>query len=178
MRGYNKLSNDLIFIVDEATTAKDPVELEIELLANLQEGWDYGEGLPPSPETISRAIEIYRIGKVYSLAVEVVPIGDGEIIISFSRGDTFIDIVIAADGTYRLSVEIGIGAEYDIGEKINNASIDRIEDKLKMLAGFDRWKLCESSESEYSVGKNNDFFESAFEIIGEQFPWWMAYASP
>lgn len=178
MRGYNKLNNDLIFIVDETTAEKDPVELEIELLANLEEGWDYGEGLPPSAGTINQAIKIYRIGKAYSLAVEIVPIGDGEIIISFSRGDTFVDILIAADGTYRLSVEIGIGAEYEIKENINNASIDTIEDKLKELAGFDQWKLYESSESEYSVGKSSASFENVFETIGEQFPWWIAYASP
>lgn len=177
MQVSSSANNDLIFIIDHNSPVQEPVEQEIMSFANLPEGWDYGEGSPPSIETIDRAIAIYRVGKKYNLSVEVVPLGDGEIIVSFSKGETFIDILIGKHEIYRLSVEIGIGDKYEIGETINNAPINVIEDKLKELSGDDEWKLSGSSENEYSAAGNSASGENVFEIIGERFRWWIANAS-
>jgi hypothetical protein len=177
MLSSSNLKNDVIFIIDHNTPVQDPVEQEIWSFSNLPEGWDYGQGSPPSAETIDKAIVIYRIGKKYNLSVEVLPLGDGEIIVSFSQGETFIDILIGEGETYRLSVEIGIGDKYEIGETINNAPINVIEDKLKKLSGFDKWNLSESSENDYSAAESSASGENVSEIWGERFLWWIANAS-
>jgi hypothetical protein len=177
MQILGSLNNYIIYIIDHNTPVQDPIEQEIESFAHLPEGWDYGEGSPPSDETIAKAIAIYRIGKKYNLSVEVLPLGDGEIIVSFSKGETFIDILIGEHDTYRLSIEIGIGDKYDIEEIINDAPINVIEDKLKKISGLGEWKLSGSSESEYSVARSSGSGENVSEIIGEQFRWWIANAS-
>ena len=177
MQASSSSNNDILFIINHNIPVQDPIEQEIMSFANLPEKWDYGEGSPPTGETIEKAIEIYRIGKKYNLSAEVLPLGNGEIIVSFSQGETFIDILIGEHETYRLSVEIGIGDKYKIGETINNAAINVIEDRLKELSGFGEWKLSGSSENEYSAAGSSASGENVSEIMGERFLCWIANAS-
>jgi hypothetical protein len=172
------LNNDFLFILSDATPVQDPIEQEITSLANLQAGWDYGEGLPPSQETINRAITIYHIAKKYNLLTEVFPIGDGEILLSFCYRETFVDILVLPNNTYRLSVEIGIGNEYEIGETINNVSLGVIEDKFKDVIGFDEWNLSELCENSPLVEGNNVTSGNVSRTWETLFPWWTVDASP
>lgn len=165
---FNNLENEIIMLADEASPIQDPIEREIMSLATLQEGWDYGQGLPPSKETIERAIGIYRKGKKYNLYAEVFPIGEGEIVISFSHKDVFIDILVQRDGSYQLSVEEGIGEEYQLGEVSRNISIEEIDERLKELSGFDEWSSSESCESDPMIGEENAFFPKVFGITAVQ----------
>lgn len=169
MRAFSSLDNDLMFIIDHDSPVQDPIEEEIMGLANLQEGWDYGEGIPPSAETIDRAIEIYRISKAYGLGTEIFPIGHGEILISFSKDNVFTDILLNENGSIRLTKEIGIGDEFERLEIIENVTPDIINGKLKEMAGVAECTLSELCASDPIVGKSSDSSLKVFEIFAAQY---------
>ena len=110
----------------------DPIEQEIRSLVNLQEGWDYGEGKPPSKSTINKAIQIYNLAKNYKILTEIFPIGDGDICLSFSQGEIFVDVEIESDGSYNLCIEKGIGNKYTIEEDIEDITFNDIENRLNI----------------------------------------------
>lgn len=121
----------------------DPVEEYIRSFSELQEGWNFGEGIAPSDEVIDKALQIYRLGKSFLLIGNAFPVGDGEIEISFSHKDHFIDILITGQNTLEYSYEIGIGDEYSEIEQIHDVSLEKLESKLSMMEEI---KLCNSLE--------------------------------
>src|SRR5208337_1082027 len=76
----------------------DPIVEKIRSFANLQEGWNYGEGRAPSRFVIDKAIEIYQIGKELALDAEVFPLVDGDIEVSLYMEDHFMDILVHEGG--------------------------------------------------------------------------------
>lgn len=140
MSSYNSLMEISEYVRD---TSPDPVEEYIRSFSELPTGWNFGEGRAPSSELINKAIDIYRIGKSFGLMRNAFPVGDGEVEISFSYQDHFIDILITAQNTLELTYEIGMGDEYDEIEHIENISSEDVEPKLRAL---EEMKLCDSLE--------------------------------
>lgn len=146
MSNYNSLSEISGYVHD---TSPDPVEEYISSFSELPAGWNFGEGKTPSGEVINRAIKVYRLGKSFGLMGNAFPVGDGEIEISFSYGDHFIDILITGQNTLEYTYEIGIGDEYDEIEHIESISFEEAESKLKAL---EEMKLCDSLEYSMQAG--------------------------
>jgi len=119
------------------------VEEYIRSFSELPKGWNFGEGRAPIGEVIDNAIQIYRLGKSFVLIGNAFPVGDGEIEISFSYQDHFIDILITSQNTFDYTYEIGKGDEYNEIEYIENISLEDVELKLKALEDM---KLCDSLE--------------------------------
>ena len=71
------------------------------------------------------------------------PVGDGEIEISFSYEDHFIDILITGQNTLEYTYEIGMGDEYHEIAHIRNISFEEAESKLREL---EEKKPCDSLE--------------------------------
>jgi hypothetical protein len=140
MSNYNSLSKISGYIHD---TSPDPVEEYIRSFSELPEGWNFGEGRAPSGEVIDKAIQIYRLGKSSGLTGNAFPVGDGEIEISLSYQDHFIDILITGQNTLEYSYEIGIGDKYNEIEHIENISLEEAESRLRML---EQMKPCDSLE--------------------------------
>ena len=111
--------------------AHDAVCESIKEYGTLKKGWDFGEGDEISQETISRALSIYGIAKMYGLEIEPHPAIDGSIylVCSLVDKDYFLDIKISKE-TLAYSVEKGIGAEYEIIEKKKNIRLDEILAKI------------------------------------------------
>lgn len=130
MSNYNSLMEILEYVKD---TSPDPLEEYIRSFSKLPEGWSFGEGNAPSGEAIHRALEVYKLGKSFGLMGNAFPVGDGEIEISFSYQDHFIDILITGQNTLEYTYEIGIGDEYREIEHIENISFDNVESKLRAL---------------------------------------------
>lgn len=169
MELFNSGINEPIIVINHNTPVQDPIEREIMALANLQNGWDYGEGSPPSDETIIHAKDIYQISKKYNLFTEVFPIGHGEILLSFSKDDIFVDILLKQDGTFQLTTEIGIGDRFERGETIEHVRLDTINAKLKELSGVAECTVSESCASDPIVRKSSVSSLKALEIWSTQY---------
>lgn len=136
----------------------DEVISKIYSYNELPNGWDYGIGIAPSEETISRAIELYQIGSPYGFKGDATPLNNGGITISFSLEDNFIDIIIDPSlDSFSWRYEKGIGQEYDILEDKENSSLEDIIEALKQIQS----KTCFSFEP-LTYGITNQ--------IGEDFP--------
>jgi hypothetical protein len=146
MPDYSSLAEVLEYGRD---TSPDPVEEYIRSFSGLPEGWNFGEGRSPSGEIIDKAIQIYRLGKSFGLTGNAFPVGDGEIEISLSYQDHFIDILITGQETLEYTYEIGIGDEYNEIEHIENISLEETESRLRTL---EEMKLCDSLEYSMQEG--------------------------
>jgi hypothetical protein len=146
MENYNSSLEILEYVQD---TSPDPVEEYIRSFSEFPDGWNFGEGKAPSGEVINKAIKVYRLGKSFGLMGNAFPLGDGEIEISFSYEDHFIDILITGQNTLEYTYEIGIGDEYDETEHIENLSFEEAELRLRAL---EEMKPCDSSESSMQDG--------------------------
>jgi hypothetical protein len=140
MSNYNSFSEISEYVKD---TSPDPVDEYIRSFSEFPEGWNFGEGKAPSGEVIEKAIQLYRIGKSFGLIGDAFPVGDGEIEISFSYQDHFIDILITAQNTLEYTYEIGIGDEYNEIEHVENIHFEEAKSKLRTL---EEMKLCDSLE--------------------------------
>jgi len=140
MSNYNSLLEISGYVQD---TSPDPVEDYIRSFSELPDGWNFGEGKAPSDEVINKAIQVYRLGKSFGLMGNAFPVGDGEIEISFSYQDHFIDILITGQNILEYTYEIGIGDEYNETEHIENISFEEAGSKLRAL---EEMKLCDSLE--------------------------------
>lgn len=139
MPNYNSLPEISGYVQD---TSPDPVKEYIRSFSELPAGWNFGEGNPPSEEIIKKAIQIYSLGKLSGFIGNAFPVGDGEIEISFSYQDHFIDILITSQNILEYTYEIGTGDEYNEIEYIENISFEEFESKLRALEE----KLCDSLE--------------------------------
>lgn len=111
------------------------IEQKLRSFGELPEGWDFGEGSPPTQEIIEQAIDIFKLGKTYDLKCEVFAIGEGEIEVSLFKGEQFFDILIRNDTTMEFTYEFGVGDNYEEIENIVNISREEIEQKLINMWG-------------------------------------------
>lgn len=140
------------YFCKDSTSCSDPTENKLLSFANLPEGWNYGEGSPPTERTVHRAIEIYKVGKSYGLDCEVFPVSDGCIEVSLYRNKYFIDILVKGDGTLDYTYEVGIGSNFQEVEQTEDISFDEVKKHVG-----DLMKLCsvlESSETITIKGKS------------------------
>lgn len=160
MSNYNSFSEISEYVTD---TSPDPVEVYIRSFSEFPDGWNFGEGKAPSGEVINKAIKVYRLGKSFGLIGNAFPVGDGEIEISFSYQDHFIDILITGQNTLEYTYEIGIGDKYDETEHLENISFEEAELKLRALEEMKPCYLLESSMQDGSTRKREDFKAVALE---------------
>lgn len=153
MSNYNSLSKISGYVHD---TSPDPMEEYIRSFSELPEGWNFGEGRAPSEEVIDKAIRVYRLGKSSGLIGNAFPVGDGEIEISLSYQDHFIDILITAANTLEYTYEIGIGDEYNEIEHAENISFEEVESKLRTLEEMKPCNSLEYSMQEGFIGIRED----------------------
>jgi hypothetical protein len=146
MSNYNSLLEISGYVQD---ISPDPVEEYISSFSELPAGWNFGEGKAPSGALIDKALKVYRLGKSFGLMGNAFPVGDGEIEISFSNEDHFIDILITGQNTLEYTYEIGVGNEYDEIEHIESISFEEAESRLKAL---EEMKLCDSLEYSMQAG--------------------------
>ena len=146
MSNYNSFSEISKYVKDNSP---DPVDEYIRSFSELPEGWNFGEGRAPGGEVIDKAIQVYKLGKSFGLIGNAFPVGDGEIEISFSYRDHFMDILITAQNNLEYTYEIGIGDEYDEIDHIENISFEEAKTKLRVL---EEMKPCDSLEYSMQEG--------------------------
>jgi len=153
MSNYNSLSEIFRYAQD---TSPDPMEEYIRSFSELPEAWNFGEGRAPSAEIIEKAIQIYRLGRSFGLIVNAFPVGEGEIEISFSYRDHFIDILITGQNNFEYTYEVGIGDEYDEIEYMENLSLEDVKSKLRVLEELNSCNSLEYFQQEGFIGVRAD----------------------
>ncbi len=106
---------------------------------SLLEGWHYGEGVPPTPDTVNNTLKINDTAKTFNLLTDAIPGVGGEIEIScFSNGDT-LEFTIKNDETVTLVCEKeGYDTEYKENLSLGEA--------ITELTNYGR-NLCNMSDS-------------------------------
>jgi hypothetical protein len=166
MLSYNSTLSDYRQWKYVQDNTPDPVEEYIRSFASFPEGWNFGEGRPVNIELIVKAIDVYRFGKSLGFTGNAFPIGEGEIEISFSYQEHFIDVYLTNQLTIEYTYELGIGENYQEVEHIENISEVELHNKL---ISFEETVLCNSSELSTAgtiIGKSADSRVIASESVG------------
>jgi hypothetical protein len=115
---------------------------KIQSFRNLKLGWRYGEGGPVNEKVTKAAIELYckllvNLNFSQSFKVNAMPNADGGITLSYGHNDNFIELVINPNLKIDLTLEKGIGADYDIMDEVYGIDINDTEIILTYL-----YKIC------------------------------------
>jgi hypothetical protein len=95
---------------DDRTTAK------IKSFRELEPGWHYHEGGPPSAATVARAIYLHRLMRLLGFAeTDAFPGTEGEILLAAYLGDHCVEILVETEGKVSITHEKSekILAEFD-----------------------------------------------------------------
>lgn len=139
-------SSDVRVVRSESAIARDldPVASQILGFGRAPAGWHFGSGGPASRRTIRLALRIYRAARARGLEAEAFHGESGEIALVFARANRSVELTIDPTGRIDLSVERGVGFEFDVLERIQGASIREVVRALSRLSGPIR---CDSSDS-------------------------------
>jgi|AntRauTorcE11898_2_1112593.scaffolds.fasta_scaffold13109_2 hypothetical protein len=138
------------------TKLNDSIIEELNNYATLKEGWAYGEGKPINSDVIKKAEKVYKIGKYFIPTVNVFPGTNGLILVVFHQEEFSIETAVNEDLTIDLTVEQGLGFEYDIVRRENNISLKKVEN---ILSNFKRseWNYSESFITNTMTELKKDF---------------------
>jgi hypothetical protein len=116
---------------------------KLRAMADLPEGWSYGEGRPVTPLAISVAQRYIVIASQLNLTSDVFPNVDGGCAVAFYRGDQLVEVSISPDGNrLGLRAESGMGYEFENTiEPVERATSRQVYDHVLRLIENDSWKL-------------------------------------
>jgi hypothetical protein len=109
----------------------------------LPDGWDFGIGHAAPPAVVKRAIRLHQQGRRYGLKTDAFPGTGGEIYVVFYKSKDALEIRVNLDLSLDMTLERGIGIEYD---ELDYAEHLSEEAAVGYLAKFS-WEIrCDSSE--------------------------------
>ena len=124
------------------TKATNSILKEIAELRYTPAGWDYGMGVAIEETVVQKALQVYESTCWMGFNVKVFPRSDGGITLSYSKVDSFLDVIINPDTTLNLVQEKGIGEDYKIICEKENANLDCVRTLLNLILSEE----CPSSE--------------------------------
>ena len=136
---------------------KDALLEKLASLADLPQGWHFGEGIAARPKAVAVAKEIYRkLDKPN--ATDVFPGMDGSLALVFYFGNRCVEISISPTGRLDLAVEEGMGFGY---REVVTKSDSSLEEAVEQV------------EEEYSdfldrIEANNPELQAAIDSALEQ----------
>ena len=162
-------SQSLSFAFD---LSPDPLLAKLQELADLPDGWRFGEGVPPRPQALDRAREIHRQAASLRLKADAFPSADGSVNLVFYAGERCVEIYVSQTGTINVSVEEGEGFDFREIKKISNASItDAVEEVNFLAQKSDIWNLLDSfiHESTISIQSASAVHVSPTPATGQEY---------
>lgn len=121
-------------------SSSDPLLTKLQELADLPDGWRFGEGGPPKPATLRTAREIYRRVGTPPLKADAFPGADGSLTLVFYADERCVEIVVARNGKINVSVEEGKGFDFREIKNLSDASMTKAVDEVLLLAeNVTRW---------------------------------------
>ena len=95
----------------------DAVQKKINSFSELRDGWHFGDGVAPTPETIKNAIDFLNLTRAFR-EIDAFPGPSGEISISFYFGDDTVEIIFEPNGTITSIYDQADKDELDYRESI------------------------------------------------------------
>lgn len=124
---------------------------EIESLADLPEGWDFGMGRTIIRPVIEKAKQAYSIANLLQLNAEILPQTAGGIILNFyksSSSEYFLEVTVNADLSIDYVMEKGKGINYEVIDEEENVTLSNLQAKLSTLSSSP-W-----NSPEHSISRN------------------------
>lgn len=135
-------------LVSGFASKADKVTSEILSFLRLPQGWDFGMGDPIDRRVVDIAVKIHEIGVIERLQTEATPEVDGGITLTFVSGENCLDVRINQGMTFDITIENGIGPDYQEILHRENVSLAEIRTFILNLKPDRREQTnrCESSE--------------------------------
>ena len=118
----------------DADSPPDPLLKKLQELADLPDGWRFGEGLPPQPNALLAAREIYQEAAPFRLKADAFPGADGSLTLTFYAAERCVEVGISPDGNIDISVEDGYGFDFEEIKDISDASLLDVIREVSLLA--------------------------------------------
>ncbi len=157
----------------------NPLLAKLKELADLPDGWRFGEGVPPQPPALDTAQEIYRQLAYLRLKADAFPGVDGALTLVFYADERCVEVQISRNGEISVCVEEGEGFDFQEIEDIENASIDNAVKEVRLLAQrLDRWHLSDSfiHENTTKIQSASAVHASPTPATGQEYRLWMLNA--
>ena len=163
----------------DSDLSPDSLLTKLKELANLPDGWRFGEGVPPQPPALDTAQEIYRQLASLRLKADAFPGVDGSLTLVFYADERCVEVQISRNGEISVCVEEGEGFDFQEIEDIENASIDNVVKEVRLLAQrLDRWHLSDSfiHENTTKIQSASAVHASPTPATGQEYRLWMLNA--
>lgn len=112
----------------------DPLLTKLQELADLPDGWRFGEGISPQPAVLHKAEEIYQLTASLRLRADAFPGADGSLSLVFYVEERCVEIHISRNGKINLCVEEGEGFTFQESKDISDASVAEAVEQVLLLA--------------------------------------------
>ena len=167
------------FYCTEPNRPLDPLLAKLQELADLPDGWRFGEGIAIDPAVLHTAQDIYRRLANFPLKADAFPGTDGSLSLVFYSDDRCVEICISQDGGLDLAVEEGEGFDFRETEAIPNASFQDVLYQITLLAQKTReWNSSDSCIHENMIETQNVFevHASPIPVTGQAYRWLISNA--
>lgn len=145
---------------------------EIENLANLPAGWDFGSGDVISESVIEKAKRVHSIANLLQLKTEVLPQSSGGVVLNFYKSSSsldFVEVIINADLSIDYAWERGKGVDYSVVDEAENITLSGLQSKLESLSSSE-WNSSEQLISENTRLSNRGLVVIASQITTAGYP--------
>jgi hypothetical protein len=146
-------------IISSLNFLNDEIADEIESYGQLPHGWDFGNGVPFSQQTILNAKAVYLACKLKGVGVEPHPNNDDTITLIAFIDDYFLEIDINDSPILTLRHAIGRGDNYRVIWKDKKVVSTEIEYELLEMKSHCKVNLLSESSTLNSIIQNNKSLE-------------------
>ena len=149
----------------DSVASFDLLLAKLQALADLPDGWRFGEGVAICSKVLQTARDICERLADCPLKADAFPSADGSLSLVYYAGDRCVETFISRDGSLAVSVEEGQGFDFSEIETIPNASVEDVLDQVTLLAEKShRWNSSDSSIRENMILGQNVFVAHASPI--------------
>ncbi len=134
----------------------DPIRDKILSFEHLDEGWQFGEGVPAPAAMVQSSLKVLNAGRTLGLRADAFPGPEAEIAVVFYQGERCLEILVRLDEehtVFDVSLEEGIGLDYDEIESAEGVSFHQV---IGLIADFGVWNLHESYTQTIGIPTSND----------------------
>jgi len=109
-------------------------------------GWHFGEGEPASAEVVRAALRLLDVVFLYPVSIEAFLTVAGDIVLNCVSDEYSLEISVRDDGRFDLTLEHGIGDQFDVLGDVESAGLPLVHRYLKSLGLLNSRHRCMSSD--------------------------------
>ncbi len=146
------MSNVDLIAFSDHDQPKNAVREKIMGFADLPDGWEHGVGVPAAEKVIRKALRILDGGQTLGLKADAFVGADGSIAVVFYLGSLSLETTVHTDNSLDISLEDGIGLDFNEVAHVENASFQDVVNAILDLASIEKDKETKSEEALSEIG--------------------------